>query len=59
MILPIIALVLLFVILLRPVFQGEQMREEFIFNCNKRGGILLENKRAFGTQYECASYIGK
>lgn len=53
----IIASVLLFITLSQPAWRGEEMVAEFKSDCSKRGGVLLEHKKMFGTSYECASRL--
>lgn len=50
-------MVLLFIALSQPVWRGKEMVAEFKDNCSKRGGVLLENKKMFGTEYQCASRL--
>ena len=49
--------VLLFAVLFQPVWRGEEMLGEFRLDCDKRGGVFLEHKRLFGTNYQCKSRL--
>ena len=51
------AMILLFITLMQPAWRGEEMAAEFKSDCAKRGGVLLEHKKMFGTSYECASRL--
>lgn len=53
----IIAAVVGFVLLSQPVWRGEEILEELKSDCDKRGGVLLEHKKTFGTNYQCASRL--
>ena len=55
----IIALIMLFITLMQPVWRGDDMINEFKLDCQKRGGVLLEHKGMFGTTYECASRLDR
>lgn len=55
----IFALAILFIALMQPVWRGDEMAAEFKSDCSKRGGVLLEHKKMFGTSYECASRLDK
>lgn len=48
------SLVLLFVVMIQPVFHREEMVAELKSDCKKVGGVMLEHERMFGTSYECA-----
>lgn len=54
----IVALCALFVVLTQPAWRGEQMVAEMRDRCDQRGGIMLEDKKAFGTSYECVEPWG-
>lgn len=45
----------LFVIMSQPVWRGEEMVAEFKEKCAMRGGILYENEKMFGIEYQCLS----
>lgn len=49
--------ILLFIVLLQPVYRGKEMIAELRSDCDKRGGVMLEYKKMFGTSYECASRL--
>jgi hypothetical protein len=49
----------LFVVLSQPVWNSEKLIENFKSDCDKRGGVLLEHKKTFVTEYKCESYLGK
>jgi len=49
--------ILLFIALSQPVWRGEEMKEEFTSDCDKRGGVLLVHKKTFGTEYKCVSRL--
>lgn len=51
------AMILLFIVLSRPAWDGENMKNEFISDCKARGGVLLVHQKMFGTSYECASRL--
>lgn len=53
----IVALVLLFIGLTQPAWRGEEMVAELRSDCDKRGGVMLEHEKTFGTSYECASRL--
>lgn len=46
--------VALFAVLSQPAWRGDEMIAEMRSNCDKVGGVMLENKRMLGTIYECA-----
>lgn len=50
----ILAMLLLFVAISQPMWRGQEMLAEMRSNCEKVGGVMLENKRMLGTSYECA-----
>ncbi len=43
----------------QPAWRGEEMLKDFKSNCDKRGGVLLEDERTFGTNYQCVSRLDK
>ena len=47
----------LFIALSQPIWNSKKLIEEFKSDCGKRGGVLLENKELFGTEYKCASRL--
>jgi hypothetical protein len=49
--------ILLFIAMSQPIWRGEEMVAQFKTNCDKRGGVLLENKGIFGITYQCASHL--
>ena len=49
--------VVLFVLFSQPVWRGEEMLAELRLNCDKRGGVLLEHEKRFGTEYRCVSRL--
>lgn len=49
--------IILFVVLSQPAWRGKEMVAEMRTNCDKRGGVMLENKRTFGIVYECAGRL--
>lgn len=53
----IVLLIILGIGLAQPVWRGEEMAQEFIDNCAKRGGVLLEHKGYLGITYRCASRL--
>jgi hypothetical protein len=48
------ALVLLFIALSQPAWRGDQMLTQMRTDCNKVGGVMLEDKGLFGTTYQCS-----
>jgi hypothetical protein len=52
-----LASLVMFVLLTQPAWHGEAMAAEFKSDCAKRGGVLLEHKKTFGTSYECVSRL--
>ena len=51
------AMVLLFITLLQPVWRGQDMVAELKDDCAKRGGVVLQHEKMFGTSYECTSRL--
>lgn len=49
----------LFVVLSQPVWRGKEMVAEFKSDCDVRGGVWLEHKKMFGTEYACASRLDR
>lgn len=49
--------ILLFVILSQPVWRGHEMLTELKNDCNLRGGVMLEHKKTFATEYQCVSRL--
>lgn len=54
----VLAVAALFVALSQPLWRGQEMVAEMRADCDKRGGVMLEHKKMFGTEYECASRLG-
>lgn len=46
-------------IMLQPIYRGDAMVAELKSDCVKRGGVMLEHKKMFGTSYECASRLDR
>lgn len=53
------AMALLFIVLTQPVWRGEEMKAEFISDCEKVGGVLLTHEKMFSTSYECAERLDR
>jgi hypothetical protein len=51
------AMILLFIALTQPAWRGEDMVKELKLDCAKRGGVMLEHNKMFGTSYKCASRL--
>jgi ammonia channel protein AmtB len=49
----------LFYPMARVLWDGDKMVAELKSDCNKRGGIVIEHQKTFGTDYSCKSYLGK
>lgn len=50
--------IVMFIVLSQPAWRGEQMVAELKSDCQKRGGVMLEHKKMFGIEYQCASQLG-
>lgn len=50
-------LVVLGVFLSREAWDGENMLKQLQSDCDKRGGVMLEHRGPFGTNYSCASRL--
>jgi hypothetical protein len=46
-------------LMLQPIYRGDEMVAELKSDCAKRGGVMLEHKKMFGTSYECASRLDR
>ncbi len=46
-----------FIALSQPVWRGKEMIEELKSDCDKRGGVMLEHEKMFGTNYKCVSRL--
>lgn len=55
----VVAIALLFVAMSQPYWRGDDMKQAFVSDCEKRGGVLLIHKQILGTSYECASRLDK
>lgn len=53
----VIPLGLLFIAMSQPMWRGEEMKQDFVADCNKRSGVLLIHKKMLGTSYKCASRL--
>lgn len=53
----ILCMLALFVVLSQPAWRGEEMVRELQSDCDKRGGVMLEHKKTFGTTYQCVSRL--
>lgn len=51
------ALILLFIALTQPIWNGRDMVAELKSDCDRRGGVVLQHKFMFGDSYECASRL--
>lgn len=52
-----VAMVGLFATLTQPAWRGQEMIAELRSDCDRRGGVMLEHEKTFGTEYECASRL--
>lgn len=48
----------LFYPLARVLWDSDEMLAELKSDCDKRGGVLIEHKKTFITEYSCKSYLG-
>lgn len=51
--------IILFAALSQPAWRGDAMVAELKSDCQKQHGVMLEHKKMFGTEYECAPYLDK
>lgn len=49
--------VVLGIFLSREAWDSENMLKQLQSDCDKRGGVMLEHKGWFGTNYSCASRL--
>lgn len=53
------AMALLFVSMTQPAWRGKEMLAEMQSKCDQVGGVMLKEKKMFGTTYECAARLDR
>lgn len=53
------AMILLFVVLSQPAWNGKKMLAQLKTDCAKQHGVLLDDKGMFGDTYSCAPRLDR